>query len=98
MSDFLLSLETREDLTSHTLEQTEARRVIIDIVNTREMGDDSKFNFKARAAALLRYWDDLSLQRSKLSPAEALADTPISPFKKELPAEKASDWKLILTE
>ena len=98
MSNFLLSLETRKDLTSHTLEQTEVRNVMIALVNSREMGEDSKFDFKARAAALLRYWDDLSLQRSKLSPAEVLADTPISPFKKELPAEKASDWKLILTE
>ncbi len=63
MSNFLLSLETRKDLTSHTLEQTEVRNVMIALVNSREMGEDSKFDFKARAAALLRYWDDLSLQR-----------------------------------
>jgi hypothetical protein len=98
MSDFLLSLETREDLTSHALEQTEGRKVIIALANTREMGEDSNFNFKARGAALLQYWDDFSLQRSKLSPAEALADTAVPPFKKELPTEKASDWKLTLTE
>jgi hypothetical protein len=40
----------------------------------------------------------LSLQKDKLSPAEALADTPIPPLKKELPTEKAPDWKLSLTE
>jgi hypothetical protein len=37
-------------------------------------------------------------QQSKLSQAEALADTPISRFKKDLPAENPSDWKLILIE
>ena len=98
MSDFLLSLETRKDLTSHTLEQAEARKAMIALGNRRSMGEVSRFNFEARAAALLQYWDDLDRQRSKLSPAEVLADTPISPLKKELPAEKASDWKLILTE
>ena len=97
MSDFLLSLETREDLTSHILDQTEARDAIIGLAN-REIGDDSKFNFKVRAAALLQYWDKLYLQRSKLSPAEALADTHIPPLKKELPAGKTLHWKLTLTD
>jgi hypothetical protein len=64
MSDFFLSLETREDLTSHALEQTEARKVMIAFVNTRETGEDSKVNFKGRGVALLRYWDDFSLEDS----------------------------------
>jgi hypothetical protein len=98
MSDFLLSIETRAGLTSHVLLQTEARQLMISLANTRENEEASKFSFKARGSALLRYWDDLSLQKSKLSPAEALADTPIPPLKEELPAEKASDWKLSLTE
>jgi hypothetical protein len=71
---------------------------MIAISNARELKEDPKFNFKARTGALLRYWDSLSLQKSKLSPAEVLADTPVPPLKKELPPEKASDWKLTLTE
>jgi hypothetical protein len=97
MSDFLLSIETRKDLTSHVLEQTEARQLMISLANSREKEEAPRFNFKARGSALLRYWDRLSLERYKLSPAEALADTPIPPLK-ELPAEKAPDWKLRLTE
>jgi hypothetical protein len=98
MSDFLLSMETRWDLTSHVLEQTEAREVMMFLANAPENKETSRFDFKARVSALLQYWDNLSLQRSKLSPAEALADTPIPPLKKEPPPEKTSDWKLRLTE
>jgi hypothetical protein len=98
MSDFLLSLETRDDLTSHVLEQTDPRGVMIAIGNNREIGNDSKYDFIQRALKLLSYWDDLEMKRSKLSPVATLADTQILPFKESLPDGKASSWKLVLNE
>lgn len=97
MSDYLLSLETRDDLTAHVLVQTDAKSQI-GIVTRILLKDDSRYSFKSRAQALLKHWSKIRPEILKESPAETLADRPVAPFKTELPDDKPAGWKLDLGE
>jgi len=97
MSDYLLSLETRDDLTAHVLQHTRARSVI-SVVSGILLKDDTRYNFKARAKALGRHWTSIELLISENTAEEILADRPVAPVKTELPDDKPVGWKLDLGE
>jgi hypothetical protein len=97
MSDYLLSLETRDDLTTHVLQQTAARSKI-SIVSRVLLKDDTRYDFKSRATALGKHWGSIELSISKGTPEEILADRFIAPVKTELPDDKPTGWKLDLGE
>jgi hypothetical protein len=97
MSDYLLSLETRDDLTVHVLRQTEARTQI-NLVRRILLKDDTKYNFKSRATALEKHWSNIESLKSESTPQEMLADRPVAPLKTELPDDKPAGWKLDLGE
>lgn len=97
MSDYLLSLETRDDLTTHVLVQTDARTKI-NVVARLLLKDDTQYNFESRALALAKHWRSIESSVSKGSPEEVLADHPVAPFKTEIPDDKPAGWKLDLGE
>jgi len=97
MSDYLLSLETRDDLTAHVLEQT-AARTKIGVVSRILLKDDTRYDFKSRATALEQHWRSIELLISKSTPEEILADRLVAPLKTELPDDKPAGWKLDLGE
>lgn len=97
MSDYLLSLETRDDLTAHVLEQTAARSKI-NVVSRILLTDDTKYDFKSRATVLGKHWSSIESSVSKNTPEEILADRHIAPVKTELPDDKPAGWKLDLGE
>ncbi|KAH6714693.1 hypothetical protein BKA61DRAFT_735062 [Leptodontidium sp. MPI-SDFR-AT-0119] len=97
MSDYLLSMETRDDLTALVLKQTEAESAI-NMVSRILLKDDTKYNFKSRAEALLKHWYKLRSSILKYTPEEMLADRPLAPFKTDLPDDKPAEWKLDLGE
>lgn len=97
VSDYLLSLETRDDLTAHVLQQTDAKSKI-NTVSGVLLKDDTKYDFKSRAVALGKHWSNLHLSIFKNNPSEILADRLVVPFKTELPDDKPAGWKLDLGE
>jgi hypothetical protein len=97
MSDYLLSLETRDDLTAHVLEQTDARSKI-NVVSRILLKDDTRYDFKSRATALGKHWSSIKLLISKHTPEEILANRLVAPLKTELPDDKPAGWKLDLGE
>jgi len=97
MSDYLLSLETRDDLTAHVLQHTEAIK-IFGSIRTYLLRDDSSYDFKARITALEKHWRSNQLLWKNHTPEEMLADRPIAPLKTELPDDKPAGWKLDLGE
>ncbi|PQE16437.1 hypothetical protein CJF31_00009656 [Rutstroemia sp. NJR-2017a BVV2] len=97
MSDYLLSLETRDDLTVHVLRQTEARSQI-GLVRRIRLNDDTRYNFKSRATALEKHWSSIESLTSESTPKEMLADRPVAPIRIELPDDKPAGWKLDLGE
>ncbi|KAE9376009.1 hypothetical protein N431DRAFT_556289 [Stipitochalara longipes BDJ] len=97
MSDYILSLETRDDLTVHVIKQTDAKSKI-NVVSRILLKDDTKYDFKSRATALGKHWSSIELSFSKNTPEEILADRPIAPVKMELPVDKPAGWKLDLGE
>lgn len=52
LSEFLLSLETRTDLTTHVLLNTDIDTQLLSVQRCKVFPDDSQFNFSARARAL----------------------------------------------
>lgn len=97
MSDYLLSLETRDDLTAHVLQQTAARSGI-SVISRILLKDDTRYNFKSRATALGKHWSSIELLISKSTPEEMLADRLVAPVKTKLPDDKPAGWKLDLGE
>ncbi|PQE17436.1 hypothetical protein CJF32_00008669 [Rutstroemia sp. NJR-2017a WRK4] len=97
LSDYLLSLETRDDLTVHVLRQTEAKSKI-SVVSRIRLNDDTRYNFKSRATALEKHWSSIESFTSKSTPKEMLADRPVAPISIELPDDKPAGWKLDLGE
>lgn len=97
MSDYLLSLETRDDITAHVLQLTEAKSNI-GVVTRMQLEDDTAYEFKSRAKALEKYWGSAVFLFSEHTAEEILADRPIAPFKTELPEDKPAGWKLDLGE
>jgi hypothetical protein len=99
MSDFLLSLETRTDMSVHILDHVEVKKDI-SYIGRCEIADDSKFHFKARATAVAKHWQDFEMQRYQLNldPEESFKDQPIPPPLKELPEDKPAGWTLALSE
>jgi hypothetical protein len=95
MSDYLLSLETRGDLTAHVLQQTDARSEI-SVISRILLNDDTMYNFKSRATTLQKHWSSIELLISKKAPEEILADLRVEPVKMELPDDKPAGWKLDL--
>jgi hypothetical protein len=96
MSDYLLSLETRDDLTVHVLEQTAAQSKI-NAVSRILLKDDTKYDFKSRVVALQKHWRSIELLNSKGTIEEILLDRAVIPIKTELP-DKPAGWKLDLGE
>lgn len=96
MSDYILSLETRTDITAHILLHTSARIKMLNIQRIH-MKDDLIHSFKSRAAALAKYWGDHELAIVKSSPKEILTDRPIPPFITSLPSDKPAAWTLHLS-
>jgi hypothetical protein len=97
MSDYLLSMETRDDLTALVLQQTDAKSTI-NMVSRILLKDDTKYNFKSRAEALLKHWSKIRPSTLKDTPEKMLADRPVAPFKTDLPDDKLAGWKLDLGE
>lgn len=97
MSDYLLSLETRDDLTVHVLQQTNARSEIA-VVSRILLKDDIKDNFKSRATALENHWRKAESSVSGSDPEVILADHPVPPLETALPDDKPAGWKLKLGE
>ncbi|KUJ22639.1 uncharacterized protein LY89DRAFT_728759 [Mollisia scopiformis] len=97
MSDYLLSLETRNDLTAHVLQQVDARTNIRALTRIL-LKDDTTYEFKSRATALAKHWNGIELLISKITPEEILADRPVAPLKTELPDDKPAGWQLDLGE
>ncbi|PQE23756.1 hypothetical protein CJF30_00008736 [Rutstroemia sp. NJR-2017a BBW] len=97
MSDYLLSLETRDDLTVHVLRQTEARSRI-GLLKRILLDDDTTYNFESRAIALEKHWSSIESLTSKSTPQEMLADRRVAPLRAELPDDKPAGWKLDLGE
>lgn len=97
MSDYLLSLETRDDLTALVLVQTDAKKILL-LVSRILMKDDATYNFQSRAKTLMKHWSNITLSTAKDTPEEMLADRPIAPSKKDLPDDKPVGWKLDLGE
>lgn len=97
MSDYLLSLETRDDLTIHVLQQADARSKL-GVVSRILLKDDTKYNFKSRAIALEKHWRTIETLTLKGTPEEKLADRVVPPLKMELPDDKPAGWRLELGE
>jgi hypothetical protein len=60
MSDYLLSLETRDDLTAHVLRQTEACSEMRSL-SGRLFGGETGYDVKSRAIALKERWGNVKL-------------------------------------
>jgi hypothetical protein len=99
LSDFLLSLESRTDISVHILEHVEVKKDI-SYIGRCEIADDSKFQFKSRANALAKHWQDLELERYHLNldPEESFKDQSIPPLLEKLPQDKPVGWTLVLRE
>lgn len=92
MSDYILSLETREDLTAHILKQTAAESRI-SVISRILMKEDTRYDFKLRATALENYWHSIESLIFKGTPEEMLLDRSVAPVKTE-----PAGWKLDLGE
>ena len=97
-SDILLSLETRDDITTRVLENTLADEMISNISQLAANPDDSHLNLVIRAGSLERHWKAISHTfRDSDSVRDRTVDNIYPPFLTVLPDNKPESWKLKLT-
>ena len=98
-SDILLSLETRDDITTRVLENTLADEIISNISQLAANPHDPQLNLVVRAGALERHWKATSHRfRDSESVRDLTVDNTYPPFLTVLPANKPASWKLKLTD
>ena len=92
--DFLLSLETRTDLTTHDLKQVDVKTKLRAISQKSQIADDSQYLITSRSLALLKHWGDFQSKISKLLEPENLMTEYKVPPLELLPAGKPSSRSL----
>jgi hypothetical protein len=97
MSDYLLLLETRGDLTVYRLLQTTATSRI-GTLSRILLKEDTVYDFQLRATALRKHWSGIESLVSKSTLEDMLLDHPVTPVKSELPNDKPVGWKPGLDE
>lgn len=98
-SDILLSLETRDDISSQVLQYALVNVTLSAISQTCLIQNDSQFHIIDRVKALLQYWKDLARAfRESTNDGNVTTEELFPAFLTTLPAGKPESWKLTLDE
>jgi hypothetical protein len=96
-SDMLLSLETRDDLTTRVFFSAPADKIIARIVSSCQIPDEDEFNILSRIKALAEYWSEQGDKfRQNAKDAIPRSGSTFPPFLISLPVEKGPAWKFEL--